>query len=380
MAGERILFVDDEASIRKLLSTYLQRRGYQVTTADDGLDALAIVEELKPHLIITDVNMPRVGGLELTRHLRKNHRTARIPIIMLSAQKEAQDILAGYAEGADEYIPKPVDMAIMAVKVETILKRVSVAAPEAPEAPRGGTILFLHGKGGVGNTSMAVNAAVALASSGTYRVALLDLNLEFGNASMLLDLEPKHFLADLARTSPEEVDEGTFDQFATGHSSGVRLVAACDLPERAELVTIPLVQKALDYLRNQADYVLVDTPASFSEINLSALDGADAVCVVTAPHIAALKATADCLDVLDKLNIPRARVLLLLNRVTPGGLSNDQVAQFLRRKADLFIPYSAFFDDAADKGRPLATEREKAGSLEIRDLAKRVVALVGTRA
>ena len=100
---ERILFVDDEAPIRRLVSDFLRGEGYEVTTADDGLAALAAVMEDRPDLVISDVNVPGINGLELTRRLRAHHTTARIPILMLSAHADPKDLLTGYAEGADDY-------------------------------------------------------------------------------------------------------------------------------------------------------------------------------------------------------------------------------------------------------------------------------------
>src|SRR5437762_13543072 len=121
--GERVLFVDDEEQIRKLLSTWLTRQGYVVTVANDGWEALKAIRTKAPDLVITDVNMPNMNGLELTRRLRADHRTARIPVIMLSARKQADDVLSGYAEGADEYVPKPVEMAVLEAKIEVLIKR-----------------------------------------------------------------------------------------------------------------------------------------------------------------------------------------------------------------------------------------------------------------
>src|SRR5947208_15102523 len=118
-----ILFVDDEEQIRKLLSTYLTRQGHEVALATDGWEALKAIRAKMPDLVITDVNMPNMNGFELTRRLRADHRTARIPVVMLSARKQADDVLTGYAEGADEYIPKPVEMAVLSAKIEVLVKR-----------------------------------------------------------------------------------------------------------------------------------------------------------------------------------------------------------------------------------------------------------------
>ncbi|TMC78688.1 MAG: response regulator [Chloroflexi bacterium] len=373
VAGERVLFVDDEEQIRKLLSTWLTRHGYEVSVANDGWEALKAIRAKAPDLLITDVNMPNMNGLELTRRLRADHRTARIPVIMLSARKQADDVLSGYAEGADEYIPKPVEMAVLAAKVEVLIRRFRTTKGEAVAKRGGNVILFIHGKGGVGCTTLAVNAAVALAATTIYRVTLLDLNLEFGNAPMLMNLNSARTLANLAEDAHEQLDEATFGSYLEQDRSGVRVLAGCDVPERAELVTVPAVQQAIDHLQKQSDYVVVDAPASFSQQVLAALDVADGVVIVTAAHLPSLKATKQALEVLEKLSYPQERTVLVVNRTSSAGVEMDHVARFFNRKPDVVVPYTEACDDAADRGRPLAVlHPDSAASKVIRDLAARI--------
>lgn len=377
MAGEKILFVDDEGQIRKLLQTYLERRGYRVTVANDGYEALLSIKRETPDLVITDVNMPNMNGLELTRRLRSEHKTSRVPIIMLSARKAADDVLTGYAQGADEYVPKPVEMSLLSAKVEVLLRRAAAAgeAAGAGSSPttRGRVCLFLHAKGGVGTTTLAVNAAISLAFTTIYRVALLDLSVEFGNAPLLLDLRPQRTLADLADTRIDDMDEEFFGTFVAQHASGVRLVAGADIPERAELVTVAAAQHAIDRLRATSDYVIVDSAASFSQLTLAAIDVADTICLVTSPHLASMKVTLDCLETLEKLGYPKGKVLLISNRITGHGLDNDKVTRFFGRAPDLSVPYTAPFDEAADQGKPLViTTPQNAGATVMRDLAAKI--------
>jgi pilus assembly protein CpaE len=373
VANERILFVDDEEQIRKLLSTWLTRHGYEVTVANDGWEALKAIRTKAPDLVITDVNMPNMNGLELTRRLRADHRTARIPVIMLSARKQADDVLTGYAEGADEYIPKPVEMAVLAAKVEVLIRRFATTRGEAVAKRGGNVVLFIHGKGGVGCTTLAVNAAVALAATTIYRVTLLDLNLEFGNAPMLMNMTSSRTLADLAENAHEQLDEATFLTYLEQDRSGVRVLAGCDVPERAELVTVPAVQQAIDHLQKQSDYVVIDAPASFSQQVLAALDVADAAVIVTAAHLPALRATKQALEVLGKLSFPVERTVLVVNRTSAAGVEMDHVARFFNRKPDIVVPYTEACDDAADRGRPLTIlHPDSAASKVIRDLAARI--------
>jgi len=373
VAGERVLFVDDEEQIRKLLSTWLTRHGYEVTVANDGWEALKAIRTKAPDLVITDVNMPNMNGLELTRRLRADHRTARIPVIMLSARKQADDVLTGYAEGADEYIPKPVEMAVLAAKVEVLIRRFATTRGASAAKRGGNVVLFVHGKGGVGCTTLAVNAAVALAATTIYRVTLLDLNLEFGNAPMLMNLTSGRTLADLAEDAHEQLDDATFRTYLEQDRSGVRVLAGSDVPERAELVTVPAVQQAIDHLQKQSDYVVIDAPASFSQQVLAALDVADAAVVVTSAHLPSLKATKQALEVLEKLSYPQERTVLVVNRTSAAGVEMDHVARFFNRKPDIVVPYTQACDDAADRGRPLTVlHPDSAASKVIRDLAARI--------
>ncbi len=375
MAGERILFVDDEGQIRKLVQTFLQKRGFVVTTATDGYEALREIRKEKPHLLITDVSMPNLNGLELCRRLRSEAATARLPIIMMSARKQADDVLAGYAQGADEYIAKPVELAVLATKIELLLRRTAEGGTggEVSTATRGRVCVFLHGKGGVGTTTLAVNGAIALASTMIYRVTMLDLALEFANCAMLMDLKPPRTLADLAEVLISDMNEDLFDLFVASHSSGVRLVTGAESPELAELVTVPAVHHALERLRATSDYVLVDCAASFTQHTLAAIDAADVIVVVTTPHLASMKAALDVMRVLDKLKIPKERILIGLNRTTASGLAVEQVTRFFGHKPEVVIPFTPPFDDAADEGKPLVISApQNVGSVVMRDLAAQI--------
>jgi len=306
--------------------------------------------------------------------MRADHRTARIPVIMLSARKQADDVLSGYAEGADEYVPKPVEMAVLEAKIEVLIKRFRTTKGGEAVAKRGGNVvLFLHAKGGVGCTTLAVNAAVALAATTIYRVTLLDLNLEFGNAPMLMNLTSPRTLADLAENAHEQLDETAFASYLEQDRSGVRVLAGCDLPERAELVTVPAVQQAVDLLQKQSDYVVVDAPASFSQHVLAVLDSTDAVVIVTAAHLPSLKATKQALEVLEKLSFPLERTVLVVSRTSAAGVEMDHVARFFNRKPDVVVPHTEAADDAADRGRPLTVlHPDSAASKVVRDLAARI--------
>jgi pilus assembly protein CpaE len=374
MAGEKILCVDDDDSIRKLCTVYLTKRGYRIEAAANGVEALSLIASKgAPDVVITDVNMPLMNGLELVKRLREDRRTARTPIIVLSAAKQEQDILAGYSHGADDYIGKPIDLAVLAAKIETILRQTRVVA-EVSAAPRklGVVIAFAHGKGGVGATTLASNVAAALAADGK-SVVLIDLNLQFGTAAMFFDLRPRATIVEFARGDITRVTEEDFAQYLADHKSGVRILAAPPSPEEAELVSVGAVQQAIDLARGGRDAVVLDLAAKLDEITLAALDVTDIVCVVTAPHLAALRSTSDTLAMLTRIGISDERILVALVRNTAKGIDDAGVAKFLKRKPDVVVPFAEKADAAADLGVPyvLAEPNDKA-AIALRQLSVRL--------
>ncbi|MDQ6911225.1 MAG: response regulator [Actinomycetota bacterium] len=353
MAGESILLVDDDRLIQKMVSTHLQRAGYRMGIAGNGVEALALVREHVPDLVITDVRMPELNGLELTAQLRKHHLTARVPIIMFSSEASANDMVVGYSSGADEYLPKPFEIAVLEAKIQSLLRRSRPVPLVGTE--RGKVVTFAHGKGGVGTTTLAVNISIAMATSSAGTVGLLDLNVEFGNDAMFLNLRPEYTLADLEKFSTEQVsgDPEIFNRFITRHHTDVRLVVATDAPERAELVTLPAVQLAIDRMRRDNAFVVIDTPASFTERTLLAIDASDLICLVTSPSLPSMKATLDCIKVFEKLGVAEPKMLLVYNHSTTDGASIDQAVKFFGRAPDYVVPRSINLDHAANSGRPL---------------------------
>ncbi len=120
--SERILIVDDEERIRKLLNMYLAREGYEITEADNGEDALELALEQNFHCILLDLMMPKMDGIEVAKRLRTQKST---PVIMLTAKGEENNRVEGFEVGADDYIVKPFSPREVVLRVKAILRRSS---------------------------------------------------------------------------------------------------------------------------------------------------------------------------------------------------------------------------------------------------------------
>jgi len=358
--GKReILIAEDDPLNRVLLATFLEEAGYRVGVAANGMQALKLIREGMPDLVITDVNMPEMNGLELCRRLRSHHKLARIPIIMLSGLTEPTEILAGYAEGADDYVGKPIDFAVLGAKIEALLQR---SRDVEASDPKSGVILLMHAKGGSGSTTLAANLACLLQRISATGACVLDLSLGFGNAAYQLGVKPRLSLADLALQPMEQMTEAMFSKFISTVPGGPALVRAADRPEHGQLVSVPSIQLALTNLRDRFQYILVDSPPSLSEHILAAVDTADLVWVITGPTRAELTATAELLKLLVRLEVPINRQLVILDQNRPDITAEDPAA-VLGRRPDVTIGFAVDIMAAVDSGAPLAQSNPAADSL-----------------
>lgn len=134
MAGERILIVDDEAPLRKVIDQYLRSEGFVTLEAVDGLEALEIWREKRPDLLVLDWMMPRRSGIDVAREIRRQSNT---PIIMLTARVEEADKLLGLELSADDYLTKPFSMRELVARIRAVLRRAHPNAPAAEVAALG---------------------------------------------------------------------------------------------------------------------------------------------------------------------------------------------------------------------------------------------------
>jgi phosphate regulon transcriptional regulator PhoB len=136
--AQKILAVDDEQDIIELLSYNLSREGYEVTTAMDGEEALKKIRSKSFDLVILDLMMPGIQGMELCRILRNDPRTKYLPIIMLTAKTEEVDRILGLEMGADDYITKPFSPRELIARIKAVLRRSKRALPEGRYITAGG--------------------------------------------------------------------------------------------------------------------------------------------------------------------------------------------------------------------------------------------------
>lgn len=136
----RILLVDDEEDILNFLSYNLKKEGYEVFTALNGQNGIELAKKHKPHLIVLDVMMPEMDGIETCRIIRENKEIGNVFIVFLSARSEDYTQIAGFDSGADDYITKPIKPRVFISRIKALMRRLGAEAPKAEKVMEYGDI------------------------------------------------------------------------------------------------------------------------------------------------------------------------------------------------------------------------------------------------
>jgi pilus assembly protein CpaE len=217
---------------------------------------------------------------------------------------------------------------------------------------RGRIITVFSPKGGTGKTSIATNLAAALAKHQGKRTLLLDLDLQFGDAAIMLGLEPEKTIYDLV-VAPGELDSEKLAGYTTRHTCGLDILPAPLRPEDAELVTEAKLGRLLEVARDSYDVIVVDTSPFFHGPMLATLDRTDELLLVCGLDVPTLKNVRLSLQTLDLLSFPTARIRFVLNRANSKvGMSKKEVEGALDMKIAFEMPSDRAVPVSVNRGNP----------------------------
>lgn len=145
MGKHNILVVEDDEDIQQLVSYNLVKNGFNVSCADTGEEALEVMKEEKTDLILLDLMLPGISGLEVCRLVKEHKKTARLPVIMLTAKGEEEDIITGLESGADDYITKPFSAKVLIARIKANLRRMALTAQEKDASRTEPDSISVHG-------------------------------------------------------------------------------------------------------------------------------------------------------------------------------------------------------------------------------------------
>lgn len=249
----------------------------------------------------------------------------------------------------------------------------SEIAEELQEPEIGKVITFFSTKGGVGKSVISTNSAVALARLTGKRVAVLDLDLQFGDVAIMFQMTPNHTIFDIVQVM-SRLDEDMLQGFLAPHSSGVKALLAPVRPHESDSITADHIKGIIDLLRNSFDYIVVDTPPTFSDIVLTALDESDQIYLIATMDMPCIKNIKLAIQTLKQLGYSTDIIKFILNRAdSKVWLEIDEVEKSLGIKAEAKIPSDRIVPRCVNKGVPVTIEQPKSQvSKSILGLAEKV--------
>jgi len=285
--GKKILIVDDEANMLRMLGMTLEAAGYTVAIAQEAETARAKIAEEEPDLLILDIMMPGISGMELLKELRADPETEALPIILLSALSTVEDKISGLKAGADEYLTKPVDPREFIVRVASLLERTE-RLRESSSGDSGKVISFLGVKGGVGTSRLALNVAGTLGRGETTVVAA-ELHASAGTFARTMGITDPTDIGSLLAGEPDRITRKAVSSALIKHPTGIRLL--CYPPDEAEISSpkADSISLILDHLSREAQFLILDLGHTLDVVSQAALQVSDAVVLVLEP-------TPVCLD------------------------------------------------------------------------------------
>ncbi len=367
MPATKVLVVDDDLNIQRVLVFALKQEGYEVLVASDGETGVDMAQDAQPDLILMDVAMPKLDGYAATQQIRAAEAAGRrVPIIMLTAEADVGQRVRGLRAGADDDIVKPFHPLELMARIKALLARSGGSAPVTTgDAPTLGQLALFYGaKGGVGTTTIAINAAIALSRELGRKTALVDANLQFGDMRVFLDLGLDTASIVNAISEPD-LDGDLLRKLMVRHHAGIDLLLAPPSPEAADIVmerqrTDPAaLTNLLNLLRRAYDYTMVDMGKTIDDFNLQLFDEADLIFVVMTADLSCLKNVRLVVETMEHLGYEKGKVQLVLNRSNAyTGINVANAESALGRKIDYQVinEYRAAIS-SLNSGEPFMSSR-----------------------
>ena len=357
----RILIVEDDLDALKLIGLALEAKGYQILAAQSGEQALDRAFNEQPDLVILDVMMPGMNGLQVTQRLRADPRTEAIPIILLSALGQVSDKEAGFKAGADEYLTKPVPAPELALRVEALLARASRLSSTLQVAMRAKVFGIIGCRGGVGTSTVTVNTGVAMAQGPASRkdVMLVEFRPGLSTLGLQLGLPVRGGIVKLVEQPAITLDADSIRAQMERHQTGLMVLASEPVPIGTHSpVAGEYATTVLRQLGSVADYILVDMGSDLGEANQAVLKLADYVLLVVEPKRIGLTLAQAMLASLEQLGFGRHLIGLVLLHQAPAAiaLNNEMVESFLQQEVKATVsPVPELAFQAAEQGVPIVT-------------------------
>jgi len=355
-----VLIIDPDRPTCRWLSGVLERQQFSVDVVHSGEEGLKKIANPVPQIVVLELGLPDMNGIDLIRRLRQAETTRDAGIIVLSAQMEIAEIQAGLGAGADEYLAKrPGVEADLIAKIHALAARVPVpsAAPSSSDSTgvsastpskassgKGKIIAFSSAKGGTGTTSVCVNTAFALArQSDRLKILVVDMVFPLGTVGRSIGYESPQTISLMSQLYKDKLNSDVIKKFVSPERHfGFNVLLATNTVKQATDLEVSQMVPLFETLREMYDYVLVDFGRALSRISLPIIQRADAIAITLTPDINTVKMTRLVIQHLVSLGIEYHQLVLLYNHVV-GSLyiSKDEIENELGLALTGTIPHES---------------------------------------
>lgn len=338
-------------------------------------EELATLRDLDPKLIFLDIEDDPPTGIRLANFLSENSPNRRF--IGIGPSLETEMLMEAMRAGLSDYLTKPLDTEELSEAIRRVERKVLGGGENASRRAPGEVFAVFSPKGGSGSTTVATNMAIHLHQLTGKKTLLVDLDLELGEIAVLLGMQPRFNFVDMIRNF-HRMDAELLASYIEKHESGVHLLSAPFHPERAEVVEAEGIHRILHFLKNNYDYVVVDTSKAFSPATLATFEEADRIFLLLNVDLPSLRNIKRCQPLLDRVaGADATRVRLIVNRYHPNEvISLEEVERTLGMKvyATLANDYDAVIR-SINSGQPVIDNDKSPFARDLRALCAEITGL-----
>ncbi len=346
------VIIDSEETSRELIANYLETVD-DVNIIQQFKDILAAqdyIVENRPPLVIVDITKKTNISLDVISKLTT--LVKNIKIIVLSYETESDIVIKALRAGAREFLVKPL---IEKDFIAAVQKMKDLILGNINDTTKCKVITTFSNKGGIGKTSIAVNLAMEIANITKEKVALVDLNMQMGDITTFLNLDPS-FDTSYVINNLDRIDE-TFLLTTLEQYNKTSLYVLADPPdiEQAEIITSEDITTLINILRNVFSYIVIDTTSSFDAKTITALDNSDLILLVSIINLPSIRNCQRCFDLFKKLGYSKDKIKLIINRyMEADDIKIEDVEEVLDHKVFFKIPNNYYtIINSINKGIPI---------------------------
>jgi pilus assembly protein CpaE len=331
----KVLIADDIEETRNVIKKIfsLDKESFEIVgEASNGEEVLKLIPSALPDVVLMDINMPVLNGLEATEKINNNFPS--VIVIIMSVQGESEYLEKAMFHGAKEYIIKPFsyDNLIDTIKItfEKYKDRQVNVISEKERKIDGKVITFFSSKGGVGKSVLSLNTSIALSREKNMKILLIDLDLQFGDISILVNQYNQRTILDL-------VDEGQIDSYdglksyLYKYNENLDMLFAPGKPEASEYIGKDVIEKIINSVKNHYNLIIVDNGVNYSDNTLYILDISEKVYFISTMEIASLKNTKLGIKVMQSLGYDNKKLKLVINRFnTSYGINKKDIEDLFK--------------------------------------------------